>query len=84
MKYKFVSILVKKLFLFSTSMKLLFCQKSKDDLFQKNTPEVDIFVIIEKDDIHPRKDDVGILSTFIEIFSSVLIYCFPIKKSRET
>ena len=36
-------------------MILPFCQKSKDDLFQKNTLKNDISGIIEKDDIYPRK-----------------------------
>ena len=39
-------------FLFPTNIKLLFCQKSKDKFFPENTP---------KDDIRPRKDDIGIL-----------------------
>ena len=42
-------------------MKLPFCQKSKDDLFSKNTPKDDISGITEKDDIHRRKDYIGIL-----------------------
>ena len=42
-------------------MKLPFCQKSKDDLFRKNTPKDDISGITKNDDIHPRKDDIGIL-----------------------
>ena len=71
---------VKMVFLFPTNMKLPFCQKSKDDLFPKNTPKDDISGITEKDDIHPRKDDIGILCTFMETFLSVFIYCFPIKK----
>ena len=54
-------MLVKVVFLFPTNMKLPFCQKSKDDLFSKNTPKDDISGITEKDNIHPRKDDVGIL-----------------------
>ena len=54
-------MLVKVVFLFPTNMKLPFCQKSKDDLFPKNTPKDDISRITEKDDIHPRKDDIGIL-----------------------
>ena len=48
-------------FLFPTIMKLSFCQKSKDDLFVKNTPKDGIFGITRKDDIHPRKDDIDIL-----------------------
>ena len=71
----------KGVFLFPTNLKLLFCQKSKDDLFPKNTPKDDISGITEKDDIHPRKDDIGILCSFMETFLSDFIYCFPIKKS---
>ena len=52
---------VRMIFLFPTNMKLPFCQISKNDLFQKNTPKDDIFGITEKGDIHPRKDDIGIL-----------------------
>ena len=46
--------LVKMVFLFSTNMKLPFCQKCKDDLFPKNTPKDDISPIIERYDIRPR------------------------------
>ena len=52
---------VKMVFLFPTNMKLTFCQKSKDDLFPKNAPKDDISGITEKDDLYPRKDDIGIL-----------------------
>ena len=48
-------------FLFPTNMKFLFCQKSKDDIFPKDTPKDDISSITEKYDIYPRKDDIGIL-----------------------
>ena len=51
----------KLVFLFPTSMKLPFCQKGKDHLFPKNAPKLDISGIIKKDDIHTRKDDIGIL-----------------------
>ena len=74
-------MLVKVVFLFPINMKLPFCQKSKDDLIPKNTPKDAISGITEKDDIHPRKDDIGILCAFMEIFLSVFIYCFPIKKT---
>ena len=37
-----------------------FCQKSKDYLFPKNAPTDDISSIPEKDDIHPKRDDIGI------------------------
>ena len=60
-KYDVFCMLVKVVFLFPTNMKLPFCQKSKDDLFPKNTRKDDISGITEKDDIHPRKDDIGIL-----------------------
>ena len=53
-------MLVKVVFLSPTNMKLPFCQKSKDDLFPKNTRKDDISGITEKDDIHPRKEDIGI------------------------
>ena len=46
---------VKMVFLSPTNMILPFCQKSKDDLLPKNTLKDDIFLLIEKDDIHPRK-----------------------------
>ena len=61
-------------------MKLPFCQRSRDDLFLKNTPKDNISSITEKDDIHPRKNDIGILCTFIKTLLSVFIYCFLIKK----
>ena len=52
---------VKIILLFHTNMKLPFCQQSKEDLSPKNTREDDISGITEKDYIHPRKDDIGIL-----------------------
>ena len=64
-------------------MKLPFCQKSKDDLLQQNTPKDDISGIVEKYDIHPRKDYIGILCTFMQTFLSVFIYCSPTKKLRK-
>ena len=73
-------MLLKVVFLFPTNIKLLFCQKSKDELFPKNTPKDDISAINEKKDIHPKKDDIGILCTFMDTFLSVFIYCFPIKR----
>ena len=54
-------MLVKVVFLFPTNMKLPFSQKSKNDLFQKNTRKDDISGITEKGEIHPRKEDIGIL-----------------------
>ena len=53
--------LVKMIYFFPTNMELPFCQKSKADLFTKNTPKDDISGITEKDDVHTRKDDIGIL-----------------------
>ena len=73
-------MLIKVVFLFPANIKLPFCQKSKDDSFPKNTPKDGNSSITEKDDIHPSKDDIGILCTFTETFLSVFIYCFPIKK----
>ena len=80
---KIFSVFGKRNILFPTNMKLLFCQKRKEDLFPKNTPKDDISGITEKDDIHPRKADIGILCTFMETFLRVFIYCFPIKKARK-
>ena len=54
-------MLVKVVFLSPTNMKSHFSQKSKDDLFLKNTLKDYISGIIGKDDIHPGKDDIGIL-----------------------
>ena len=59
--FLYVGMLVKVVFLFPTNMKLYVCQKSKDDLFSKNKFKDYISGITEKDDIHPRKDDTGIL-----------------------
>ena len=65
-------------------MKLFFCRKSKDYLFSQNTPKDDISGITEKNNIHPRKNDIGILCTFMQTFFK----CFPIllsnKKTQET
>ena len=66
---------------FSYKYEFTLLSKSKDDLFPKNTPKDDTSGITEKDDIHPRKDDIGILCTFMETFLSVFIYCFPMKKT---
>ena len=44
-----------------TALKLPFSKKSKDDLFKKNTRKDDISGITEKNDIHPREEDIGIL-----------------------
>ena len=52
---------VKMVFLFPTNMKLSFCRKSKDGLFPKNTPKDNISGITEKDDIHPRNNDIAIV-----------------------
>ena len=77
-------MLVKVVFLFPANMKLPFCQKSKDDLFPESETKDGISGITEKEDIHPGKDDIGILCTFMETFLSVFIHCFPIKKPQET
>ena len=68
---------------FSYKYEITLLSKKKRWSFRKNTPKDDISGIIEKDDIHPRKDDLGILCTFTETFLSVFIYCFPIKKPRK-
>ena len=52
---------VKIVFIFPTNMKLLFCQKSKDDHLDKNPSKDGISNITEKDNIHPRKNDIDIL-----------------------
>ena len=62
------------LFLFPTNTKIHFRQKSKNDFFPKNAPKVDISDITEKGDIHPRKDDIGTLGTFMDSFLNVFIY----------
>ena len=64
---------------FSYKYEITLLSKKKDDIFPKNTPNIP--GITEKDDIHPRKDDIGILCTFMETFLSVFIYCFPMKKT---
>ena len=66
-KYDVFCMLVKVVFLFPTNMKLPFCQKSKDDLFSKNTPKDDISGITEKD--RPRR---FILEKMILAFSVFL------------
>ena len=60
-KYDVFCIFGKDGIFFPPNMKLSFYQKSKDDIFPKNTPKHGIPSITEKDDIHPRKDDIGIL-----------------------
>ena len=65
---------------FLTNVKITFCQKSKNNLFPKSTTKDDISGITENEDIHRRKDDIGILFTFMETFLRIFIYCFPIKK----
>ena len=46
---------VKMVLLFPTNTKLPLCKKCKD------APKDDISGITEKDDTHPRKDDIGSL-----------------------
>ena len=81
---------VKMLFFFPTNMKLPFCQKSKDDIFPKNTPKDDISSIIKKDNIHPRIDDIEILDGHSSMsfndslyFCGDLFKCFHILLSNE-
>ena len=85
---------VKMVFLFPTNIKLPFYQQSKDYLFPKNTLKDDISSITEKDDIHPRKYDVGILDCHSRKCSNDSLYfygdlskCFHIllsnKKTRK-
>ena len=52
---------VKMVLLFPTNTKLPLCKKCKDDLLPTNAPKDDISGITEKDDTHPRKDDIGSL-----------------------
>ena len=59
-------------------------KKEKMIFSPKNTPKDGISGISEKDDIHRRKNDIGILCTFMETFLSVFIYCFPMEKYQET
>ena len=70
-----------------------FLYVGKDGIYFSNKDEITILSkkqrwsfpgITSKDDIHPRKDDIGILCTFMEIFLNFSIHCFPIKKSQET
>ena len=68
---------------FSYKYEITLLSKNKDDLFPKNTPKDNISSSTEKDDIRSRKDDTGILCSFMETFLSVVIYCFPIKKNRK-
>ena len=44
---------------FSYKFEVTLPSKSKDDLFPKNIPKDDIYSITEKDNIHPRKDDIS-------------------------
>ena len=83
-KYDVFCMLLKLVFLFPTNMKWPFCQNSKDDPFPKNTPKDDISCITEKNDIHHRKNDIGILCPFMETFLSVFKYCFPTIIKKKT
>ena len=84
--------LVKMVFLFSTNMKLPFCQKCKDDLFPKNTlmtfPQLlkDMISVLERWYWH----SIDILEkipmnfcAFMEMFLSFFIYCFPMENPRK-
>ena len=53
---------------FSYEYEITLLSKKENDLFSQNTPEDDNSGITEKDDIHPRKDDIGIICTFMENF----------------
>ena len=66
---------------FSYKYQITLLSKKQRWSFPKNTPNDDISGITEKDDIYPKKDNIGILCTFMETFLSVFIYCFPIKKT---
>ena len=70
------------------------CEKSKGDLFPKNTRKMTfpallkkMIFIIEKMMLTFQIDILErvpmILCTFMETFLSVFIYCFPIKKPRK-
>ena len=61
LKLMFSVYSVKMILLFLANKKFCFYQKRKDDLLLENTPKDVIFVINEKDDTYPRKDDIGIL-----------------------
>ena len=52
---------VKVVFLFPANVKLPVRQKNKGDLLLKNALKDEISDLPEKDDTHPRKDDIGIL-----------------------
>ena len=67
---------VKMKFLFPKNMKLLFCQKSKDDLLPKNTLKGDIYGVTEKDGTHPREDDIGIVYCHSRKISNDSLYFY--------
>ena len=76
-------------FLLPTNMTLPLCQKSKDDLLPKNTPEDDISNNTKKDDTHSKKD-IGILALHARKNSNDSLYlygdlfrCFHILLSDE-
>ena len=46
---------------FSCKYEITLLSKGKDDLFPINGPKDGISGITENDDIHPGKDDIGIL-----------------------
>ena len=83
---------VKMVFLFLQIWNYPSVRKAK--MIPKNKPKDDISGITEKNDIHPRKGDIGILDWhsrkisndslyFYGDFLIVLIYCFPMKKTPE-
>ena len=60
---------------FPTNIKMHFCQKRKDDLFPINILKNYISSITEKDDIHPRKDNIIILHwKFLKEFQCSLYF----------
>ena len=65
---------VKRVSLFPANLILPFCQKTKDDLLLKNAIKDDIFNIIEKDHIHPRKKN-SLLSNKLLIINLHSLIC---------
>ena len=91
LEYDLSYIMRKEGISFPANMIFFLRTENERSYFSKNTWNYDVFGITlhydisgitEKDDTHLRKDDIGILCTFVETFSSVFIYCFPIKKPQ--
>ena len=75
---------------FSYKHEITLREKSKDDLLPIKTLKDDIFSITEKDDSHPRKDDIGILDWHSRKSSNDSLYlygdlfrCFGVLLSNE-